>query len=288
MAVVVPIQPYLQGVAIGLVEPGFANFLARYYSGGPWPAGAFDGWQFGVTWNHLWYLPYLWVYTSLLLALLPLLESPLGERLRERFAGLRGSALVLLPALLPIAYALLLERRFPPTHDLFHDAYLHALYFTLFLYGYWIGTDRGLWAEAARLRHRALALALALFAANAVLGGSAILRNLYLWSAILAVLGYAHAHLNRPFRWLEWANESVYPWYVLHQSLIVALAFALAPLALGPVLEPALLVAGTLAGCWLINDVLVRRTRWLRPLFGLKRGLKRGARDWQLNLLRWG
>ena len=34
-----------------------ATFLLLYFSGGPWPAGAFDGWEAGVTWNHLWYCP---------------------------------------------------------------------------------------------------------------------------------------------------------------------------------------------------------------------------------------
>src|SRR4051812_14529592 len=43
MLVVVPYQPYAQGVAKGLVEPGFGAFLLRYFSGGPWPANAFDG-----------------------------------------------------------------------------------------------------------------------------------------------------------------------------------------------------------------------------------------------------
>ena len=44
----------------------------------------------------------------------------------------------------------------------------------------------------------------------------------------------------------------------------------LAPLRLGPVLEPALLVAVTVAGCWALTDGLIRRVGWLRPLFGLK------------------
>ena len=45
MVVVIPIQPYCQGVANGLVEPGFLRFLGRYFSGYAWPAGAFDGWE---------------------------------------------------------------------------------------------------------------------------------------------------------------------------------------------------------------------------------------------------
>lgn len=91
----------------------------------------------------------------------------------------------------------------------------------------------------------------------------------------VAILGWAHRTLNRPWRWLPWANESVYPWYMLHQTLIIVLAFWLAPLQLGPVLEPALLLVGTILGCWGITEG-VRRSAWLRPLFGLKRRTQRG------------
>ena len=43
MAVIVPYQAYAQGVANGRLEPGLLAFLSRHVSGGPWPAGAFDG-----------------------------------------------------------------------------------------------------------------------------------------------------------------------------------------------------------------------------------------------------
>lgn len=58
---------------------------------------------------------------------------------------------------------------------------------------------------------------------------------------------------------------------MLHQTLIIVAVVALAPLQLGPVLEPVLLVALTLLGCWALTDGLIRRVAWLRPLFGLKR-----------------
>jgi glucans biosynthesis protein C len=276
MAVVVPFQPYAQGVANGLIEPGFGNFLARYYSGGPWPRGAFDGWDFGVTWNHLWYLPYLWAYTALLIVLMPLLESSAGLRLRRAFNGLRGAGLVLLPAVPLMLYSLTLWPHFPVTHDLVHDGWMHAVYFTLFLYGYWIGVDEGIWAEVSRLARRMLGLALALLIAYFALRSTGVPRvmvrlagDLYMWCAILAILGWAHLKLNRPWPWLAWANESVYPWYILHQTWIIVLIWWLAPLQLGPVAEPALLVAGTVLACWGTTS-MVRRSAWLRPLFGLR------------------
>lgn len=284
MLLVVPIQPYAEGVSNGLVQPGFAAFLARYYTGAAWPEGAFAGWEHGYTWNHLWYLAYLWCYTLALAVLLPLLRSRAGRRMQAAFLGLRGSRLALLPAL-PLALAtLLLQERFPDTGDLIHDWYRHAVYFTVFLYGYWLGTDAGLWTELARLRRRTLALAAGLFAAYAALVTLLpdtlpgwlqacvwLLRNLYIWAMLCTILGHARVWLDQPWPWLAWANESVYPWYVLHQSLIVGLGFLLLPIGLGPVLEPALVLLGTVGGCWLLNDGVIRRVSWLRPLFGLKR-----------------
>lgn len=275
MAAIVPYQAYAQAVANGAVQPGFGAFLLRYFTGGPWPKDAFDGAYAGVTWNHLWYLAYLWTYTAAVLLLRPLLRSAAGQHVQSAFTGLRGLRLALLPAVPLLLYSLLLWPHFPPTRDLVGDGWLHAVYFTLFLYGYWIGVDTGWWAEVARLRKPMLAAALLLLplalTARAWAGPQAarLLADLYLWAMLVAILGWARVSLDRPWPWLAWANESVYPWYVLHQTVIIVLVVWLAPLALSPVLEPALLVTGTLAGCWLLT-ALIRRSVWLRPLFGLK------------------
>jgi len=283
IAVIVPIQPYAQGVSNGLVAPGFLNFLADYYSGKTWPKDAFDGWQYGFTWNHLWYLAYLWIYTLALALLAKPLASSFGKKLTALLTGLRGPALLILPALPLIFYTLMLQERFPDTGDFIHDWYRNALYFTVFLYGYLIARDEGFWSEAVRLRRISLTVALLIFVpyvSMAMLLPDEIpdwlenliwcLRNFYIWTMLLAILGWAHALLNRPFRWLPWANESVYPWYVLHQSLIVGLGFWLSRYKFGPVLEPALLLLGTIAGCWLISEV-VKKIPFLRPFFGIKK-----------------
>jgi peptidoglycan/LPS O-acetylase OafA/YrhL len=281
--VVVPLQPYVQGVSNGLVEPGFGRFLIRYFSHSqPWPPGAFDGWQYGFTWNHLWYLAYLWVYTLTLALLLPFLRSRPGQWLRSRLIGLRGWRLLTLPAIPLLIATITLQPIFPDNGDFIHDWYRNAIYFTVFLYGYWIANDGALWMELARLRKWSLAAALTFVPIYLVLVRVLpdeipdwqqdliwTLRNLYLWTALCAILGWAHALLNQPFRWLPWANESVYPWYMLHQSLIVGLAYWLIPYRLGPVLEPLLVLAGTVAGC-LVISAAIKRVNWLRPLFGLK------------------
>ena len=285
IVVVVPIQPYAQGVANGVVEPGFLKFLARYYTGAAWPAHAFDGWQHGYTWNHLWYLAYLWCYTLTLALLLPLLDSRIGLRLRQAFTGLRGWRLLALPALPLMLYTVALQTYFPDTHDLINDWYVHAVYFTVFLYGWCLASADGLWAELAGLRKIALGFALGSGAAYLVLvrwhWGQDVdtgtqwliwgLRNAYVWATLCAILGWGHAYLNRPMRWLPWATQSVYPWYVLHQSLTVLLAYWLVPLKTGPIAEPLLVGLGTVLGCWVLSAGLIQRVSWLRPLFGLQR-----------------
>ena len=285
MVVIVPIQPYAQGVSNGLVEPGFWHFLAEYYSGKTWPKDAFDGWEHGYTWNHLWYLAYLWVYTLALALLAKLLASPFGKKLTGLFTGLRGPALLILPALPLIFYTLMLQERFPENGDFIHDWYRNAVYFTVFLYGYVIARNEGFWVEVLRLRRISLTSALLIFVpyvGMAMLLPDDIpdwlqtliwcLRNFYIWTMLLAILGWAHALLNRPFRWLPWANESVYPWYVLHQSLIVGLGFWLSQYKFGPFSEPLFLLIGTIAGCWFISE-MVKRIPLLRPFFGLKKYL---------------
>ena len=151
----------------------------------------------------------------------------------------------------------------------------------MFLVGYWIGTDSGLWAELRRLRWVWLAAALATFTAFVVLMHTTepvpsfdramydFAQRLNQWTWLLLVLGWGHHLLNRPFRWLPWATSSVYPWYVLHQTITVVAGFWLARLSLGPVVEPVLLVAVTAGGCVLLTDGVIRRSRLLRPMFGM-------------------
>ncbi|WP_394780424.1 acyltransferase family protein [Undibacterium sp.] len=291
MAVVVPVQPYCQGVANGLVAPGFWQFIVHYYSDYHWPAGAFDGWQYGFTWNHLWYLVYLWIYTAVLLLARQIARLPLfgdiASRWRAAFLGLRGWRLLVLPATLIFVWAASLQLAFPDTHAVVGDWYAHANYFTLFIFGWWMGWDQAIWTELARLRKPALTTALVLFivyrvAAETAPDDAAIwqllciwaLRSLYAWSMLCTLLGWGHALLNRPFRWLPWANQSVYPWYILHQSLIIVLAYWLIPLKLGGPLEALLVGVGTVAGCWLITSGIVARVAWLRECFGMKKAVR--------------
>ena len=281
MAVIVPPQAYLQAMSNGAFTGSYAEFLVAYFTFQPWPADAFDGSHVGITWNHLWYLPYLLTYSLLLAALLPLLNSTAGLWLRDRFRGLRGARLALLPAVPLVLAACFMT--FPSTHDLVTDWENHAKYFTVFLYGYWMGADAGLWDELRRMRWRMLGMAfvgLVAFMSLLMLRtpsspalfrtGYDLFEYLYQWTALLAIFGWSFHLLNRPFRWLPYATEAVYPWYILHQTITVIAGYQLAKFSLGPVVEPALVITITIVGCFAVHEFVIRRVALLHPLFGMK------------------
>jgi peptidoglycan/LPS O-acetylase OafA/YrhL len=292
MFVVVPIQPYCEAVSNGAASPGFGSFLLRYWQVRPWPPGSFAGAPFGITWNHLWYLAYLWCYSMLLVLLKPLLDSAPVRRATARFAGGPGGLLLFLPAGILLLWLAWLAPAHPATNTLVNDTYQHAKYLTVFLLGYLLGREPAFWQRAVALRWTSLVAVgcavcwyFLLEALGQWLPVDAVLRRwpasfwgvqskfcemLYVWGVLLTLLGWARRYLDRPFRWLPYCTEAVYPWYILHQSLLIAALYWLKPLQLGPVLEPLLVLMATVIGCLLLHECLIRRVRWIRPLFGLK------------------
>ncbi len=292
MFVVVPIQPYCEAVSNGHASPGFGAFLLRYWQVRPWPEGSFAGAPFGITWNHLWYLAYLWCYSMVLVLLKPLLDSAPARRLTGRMARSHGLFLLLGPAAVLLLWLVWLAPAHPATNTLVNDTYQHAKYFTVFLIGYALGREAAFWQRAVALRWASLiAVCVAVFwyfvleALGQWLPADAVVRTwpegfwslqsrfcemLYVWGVMLTLVGWAKRHLDRPFAWLPYCTEAVYPWYILHQSVLIAALFWLKPLHLGPVLEPLLVLLATVAGCLLLHEYLIRRVRWIRPLFGLK------------------
>lgn len=290
---VVPIQAYCEAVANGIVAPGIFDFMLRYLQFRPWPEGGFSGAEFGFTWNHLWFLPYLWLYTMLLLALVSLVGTRVVRLLGlERIMPGRwaGGILVLLPIVFLFVGLYWVEPRFETTHALVDDWFSHATYLPIFLFGFAVARSASFWQRIDRLLPITFCLALAalvVYMGLRVAGRQlsegelaalpdwnwfAISRGshaVYQWCALLAILGAAQRWLNRPWAWLPRANEAVYPWYILHQSLIVPLAFYLAPLDLSGVRELMLVTVGTVLGCLLITEIVIRPSRLLRPLFGM-------------------
>jgi hypothetical protein len=283
MLVVVPPQSYFEVVEKLGYAGSYRDFMGLYLQG----YGGFcqDGCLKLPTWNHLWFVAYLWIYTMLLGAMVALL-GPRLDRIAAR-AGtlLRGWKLIVLPAAVLALARIALVERFPTNHAVVNDWCNHAMSFLPFLLGALVARVPGFWSRPAPLRWHAFGIAatgwaclvmwdavtwdIATPAAVAVL--RPIMFSVYAltaWSATVAACGFAVRHLDRDGHARRYLNEAIFPVYILHQSLIVVLAHAMKPLRIAPGPEALMLVVLTTTlsfGCF----ELVRRVRPLRPLFGL-------------------
>ena len=281
MLLVVPPQPYYEVVHRHGYDGGYFDFLALYFTahGGFCRNGAC---LVLPTWNHLWFVAYLWVYTVVLWCIVRRFPHALERAALVAPRWLRGLALLLVPITLLAACRLLLAPHFPSTHALVDDWFNHATYLSLFLFGAVLVRWPAAWDRMAALRHVALVVALVAWALLALryaswadaasLTGWRPLRGIAFaaaqWSAIVAVAGYARRHLNRDHTWRPYLAEAVFPVYLLHQTLTILFTQWLAPLQWPPAVEGPVLIALTLAASFAGYE-LARRSGWLRPWFGL-------------------
>jgi hypothetical protein len=284
MLVIVPPQAYDQ-IAESLGYPaGFPDFYTRhYFAFGP---------QFChpgpcillPTWNHLWFVAYLWVYTMALGAVLVAAPGLVGWIERRLASALSGALLLIVPSVAFAAYRLALLPRFPSTHALFGDWYNHAVYATVFLLGFVLARADGFWDAIEDQRRLALSFAAALFLSFLVLRwtresatpSSLVLKlyggiayGCYQWLCIVAVLGFARRWLTADSALRRYLTDAIFPYYIVHQTAIIMIAHELRGRDLPAWLEAGMVISGTLAACVLTYEI-VRRIAVLRPLFGLR------------------
>lgn len=86
---------------------------------------------------------------------------------------------------------------------------------------------------------------------------------------IAALLALAQQHLNHKSALLAYLTTAIFAFYILHQTIIVVVGVWLSGLNLPVVAEFIALVVITFGGCALLYEFSIRRTRSLRPLFGV-------------------
>jgi len=286
--VIVPPQSYYEIVeALQALPPDLAaqyplaldNFYVKYLTAsGHWCDA--DGCLTTPTYNHMWFVAYLILYTLALIPLLPLLRRiPNGAS-----ALIAGPFFILTPWLVMSVLRITLFPIFGESHDFREDWYLHILYFSVFLFGFAIAKHQPFFDRCVNLRWMALAVALGSWTAliayfnaypegvtppdwlRATMRG---VRELDAWCAIVAAVGFAHRHLRNadgPLRRL--LTRAIFPFYLIHQTVIVVVGHYLDGLQLPLWIEAPLLIGVTALGCWLFFD-LGRRVPVLRVWIGL-------------------
>lgn len=239
----IPPQKYVEGLSNHTFSGGYLDFLQTYFSGGMfnYPMG-FDTLWIGAISYHLWFLGHLFLISVLLYPLMKYIDAK-GEKILNRIhkiTSFTGGAVLLF---IPVAIAGILLKKHFPNYTSWADFIKYALFFLLgFLYTH----NEKLKATLVKSRFVALAIGLVLtvmyFASFALkeTGFGQLFQNnqvyayyafqeaagaLVTWCWIIFFVAMGMKFLNRESKYREPLNETVLPFYILHQTVLLLIGF---------------------------------------------------------------
>lgn len=275
----IPLQVYFEKLQKGKISGSYVDFYPTVWEMVPYPRGT-------LSWSHMWYVVYLFVFSMLLLPLFGLFKIKALQKAKEDL-----SAFLSRPYILPFLFIPLMLEYFrfyidyPEQASLLDDWMLFLFSLTMLLYGYFMGGTKRFWETCENHRH--LFFAIALLCSITLFFGYwwlidfpkqqdqrlyiyGVLNSLNIWTFILALCGYAKKHLNFTNAFLQNANKAVYPFYIIHQTVIVAVGYYVVQLSLPITLKFPLLIVISLPLILGIYHFLIRPFAITRFLFGMK------------------
>ncbi|MFE7272028.1 acyltransferase [Streptomyces sp. NPDC057623] len=293
---VVALNPLPQWLRLRAADPDYHEsywrFLPRYFTVHPDLADFpffLDGDHFES--GHLWFVLLLLAFCLLLAPVAGVLAQG-GDRAARAVA--RRPLLLLLPVL-PLA---LIQVPLGMEED--YAAWHHWAYLVFFLYGFALAGDERIRAVMRRLARPLGVAGVLLFAAcgpgfmtsddpftdrTPLALGTRALFSAAGWCLAVAVTGTLDRPREQPpagagpSPTTGYLGVAALPLYVLHQPVVVALAYAVVGWSAPIVVEYAVIVAGSFAVILVLYECVVRRTRVTRFLFGMRAAPQRPAPD---------
>jgi len=251
---------------------------------------------------NLWFLYILLVFTLLLLPVFLYLKNQSGRELVGRIAQFSAGPWGLLLAAVPIA---VIEAALGTDMA---GGWNQSAYILFLFYGYLLGADVRFWQALRTYWKKSLAFAVVGTVGISVLFDIAeststdplhtydlasvalrFTKGFVGWSWIVAILGFiedvkkkresesysrdASVMTNkRAFlaRVERYANEAILPFYILHQTVIVAIGFYVVQWNTSALLKFLVISLASLAVTLLLYEIVIKRTRLTRLLFGMK------------------
>ncbi|ACU61088.1 acyltransferase family protein [Chitinophaga pinensis] len=292
--VVVPPQVYLERVTQGYTG-NFWQFYREMFTSGAYPKG-------NLSWHHLWFVAYLLIYDIICAPLFVWIISPRAHHFRDRLLWLAKGKRVYLLALPGMIIYASLTLQFPETNDLVHD-WCYFFYWLCFLIpGFICITQPALMDSLERNRHFALLMAflsivtINYFRWNDLQPWDVLnswkqdprtyaflaLRAFCGWAWVFALVGYGKKYLNKQHSSLNYINQAVYPFYILHQTIIVILAFYVVKTTDTIGAKYIFIVITTFISSMSIYHLLIRPYNITRFLFGMKPVKKNTQQKYEL------
>lgn len=281
LVLIVPPMVYLERVHLGEFSGSLLCFYPTLFTSGLYPEG-------NLSWHHLWFIVYLYLYCMIGLWLFPRLHS--HDWLARQFDGWADGYRIFRFIVPLFIVELALRAFFPGIPNLVTDWANFFHFLLVFSAGYVIAGDVRILERIVEVRH--VALGIALMSTASLFGLYYGDRGLELdpmaptiivdyllfsgfkmtlvWSILLTCLGYAGRFLNRPSVWLSYLNEAVYPLFLLHLTVICAIGFYIVEWNVSLWLKYFLITTGTIVIVLALYQFAIRPFNTIRLLFGVK------------------
>ena len=224
---------------------------------------------------HLWFLGNIFTYVLLLVPLFYYLKKRENNRFKRILTVVyKNPAGLFAIALIFSIEAMILN---PETFEMY-SLTLHGFMIGLlaFFFGFTsIYCGEQFWQTVLKWRWLFISIAVILFfarlfffelkAPNYLLGFESL-------NWIFSAFGFAHKYLNHKGRTLRYLSRGAYPVYVIHMVFLYLGSYLIFPLSISPWSKLILVILFTTISCFIFYELIIRRIRIIRMLFGLKPG----------------
>ncbi len=254
--------PFLFGILA--ITPIHVLLLTQYYN---WPSG----WV--VNQGHLWFLLNIFIYVVILSPLFFYFKKNEDNRFFRLLKRILKSPFGLLPVVACfVAETLLIN---PPIHTLYAQTiHGYILGFICFFFGYsFVMSGDIFWKHVLKYRWTYLGIALSLYLIRLIVFKLEA-PNYYeaiescMW--IFGIFGSAYKNLNKASSTLTYLSKAAYPIYIIHMATLYLASYFILPMTILPIAKFLIITGVTFAICFIIYEFLIRRIRYIRPLFGLQ------------------
>lgn len=270
LILIVPIQGYVARIQQGTLRGGYFNFLFyQFFS----DFSDLSGYHGTFTPAHLWFILYLFVISCVLL---PLFIHIIKVR-KQKGIGAIGKLFEEGWFLLFLTVPITITEALPSIGG--KNPFFYGIYFTI---GFLIASNEKSWKTIDEMKWRsltALIISLPLFLYLSKFNGMdtfawqsiilALVRNIYGISTLLYMLAFAQKHLNRGGKILDYMNAASFPVYILHQSVMMVLAYFILLFIPGMALQYIVILIATPIVCLALFEVF-KRFPLLRFILGIK------------------
>jgi hypothetical protein len=240
---------------------------------------------FGSVGYHLWFVAFLFAFALLALPVFLWLKQDAGKRLvasTARLATGRGGLLVFVIPLTLVRFAV----QWGPYNEHGWPGFVNYLLF--FISGFFLIADERFTRAIRRdgLLHLILGIPCTLFFFSEALGvplrdwmGSPGTLLFYVtwtvfginsWCWTMFTMSIGMRFLNLSNKWLQYGREASYPFFFVHQPVIICIAFYAVQWEVHLSIKLLVVVIGSFAGTLGLYELLIRRINPVRALFGMK------------------